>query len=117
METKRLSGVVKTHRLLLSSTDIQGPQLTPLTTQSHVTIGPRALKDILDHFPHTKGTKSDPELVWLFGIDDIKIKSMELTGDARGMSSLLIYTPIIYLRQISSHCSKIADIHRNTNER
>ncbi|KAF8513940.1 Rad9-domain-containing protein [Gautieria morchelliformis] len=86
-------GVVKTHRLLLSLTDLQGPQLVASPMQSHVTIGPRALKDILDHFPHTKGTKSDPELVWLFGIDDIKVKSMQLGGDARGKS--LISTEIL----------------------
>jgi cell cycle checkpoint control protein RAD9A len=81
----RITGVVKTHRLLLSSTDLYGPQLTA-STQSHVTIGPRALKDIPDHFPHAKGAKSDPELVWLFNVDDVKIKSMQFGGDARGMS-------------------------------
>lgn len=50
-----------------------------------MTIGPRALKDILDHFPHAKGAKSDPELVWLFGIDDVKIKSIQIGGEAKGM--------------------------------
>ncbi|KAF8578223.1 hypothetical protein K439DRAFT_1247150, partial [Ramaria rubella] len=80
-------GVVKTHKLLLlTPTGPYAPQISASPIESRVTVGPHALKDILAHFPHAKGTKSDPELIWLFGLNDVKVKSKELGGEAKGKS-------------------------------
>ena len=90
IDTTNFAGVVKTHRLLLTQTDLIAPHITPSSIESQVTIGPRTLKDMLEHFPHSKSSKSDPQLVWRFAANDVKVKSMELSG-AKCMSPHVAY--------------------------
>ncbi|KIJ48765.1 hypothetical protein M422DRAFT_205489 [Sphaerobolus stellatus SS14] len=92
-------GVVKTHELvLLTTTDLLAPRIISSPNESRITVGPRALRDILEHFPHNKGTKSDPQLVWLFGPRNVKVKSLQVAADAKGGKS-----------QISTEISMSAD--------
>jgi cell cycle checkpoint control protein RAD9A len=51
---------------------------------SRLTVGPRAIKDMLDHFPVAKGGKSDPQLIWNFGDSEVQVKSMETSIDTKG---------------------------------
>ncbi|KAF9484428.1 hypothetical protein BDN70DRAFT_825463 [Pholiota conissans] len=82
-------GVVKTHRLvLLTSGSILTPGIPDPTSESRLTIGPRPLKDLLDHFPVVKGARSDPQLVWTFEDNELCLKSMESSIDSRGRGQL-----------------------------
>lgn len=79
-------GVIKTHKLvLLTPTNVLSPRLPSLSSESRITIGPRALKDILEHFPHTKGVQNDPQLLWLFGMNSVKVKTYQSNVDTKGL--------------------------------
>ncbi|KDQ61407.1 hypothetical protein JAAARDRAFT_102468, partial [Jaapia argillacea MUCL 33604] len=82
-------GIVKTHRLLLlSQPSLLAPGLQDSEFQSRLTIGPRAIKDIVEHFPSAKSGKSDPQLVWTFHDSEVQLKSLENIVDARGRAQL-----------------------------
>ena len=79
------SGVVKTHRLPLHTIE-SAHQFTddPGDDESYITIGPKMLKDIIEHFPSVRGNKGDPQLVWGFANSEVIIRSMETSLDTRG---------------------------------
>jgi len=78
-------GVIKTHRLLLwNPTSLLVPSLLDGTNESRLTIGPKTLRDLLEHFPVAKGAKSDHLLVWTFNDSEITLRSMESSIDSRG---------------------------------
>lgn len=80
-----LIGIVKTHRLpLLIPTSLLSPGVPDSENESRLTIGPRAIKDITEHFPNARGAKSDPQLVWTFGDTEVEVKSLESSIDTRG---------------------------------
>ncbi|KAJ8587447.1 hypothetical protein M405DRAFT_863720 [Rhizopogon salebrosus TDB-379] len=82
-------GIVKTHRLpLLIPTSLLSPGVPDSENESRLTIGPRAIKDITEHFPNARGAKSDPQLVWTFGDTDVEVKSLESSIDTRGKAQL-----------------------------
>lgn len=82
---KASAGIVKTHRLpLLIPTSTLSPGTSDCLTESRLTIGPRAIKDITEHFPNARGAKSDPQLVWTFGDTEVEVKSLESSIDTRG---------------------------------
>ncbi|OSX64329.1 hypothetical protein POSPLADRAFT_1090787, partial [Postia placenta MAD-698-R-SB12] len=82
-------GVIKTHRLLLSTPiALLAPEVPDTSYKSQVSIGPKAVRDIIEHFPLAKGSKSDPQLVWTFGDDEVKVKSIETSLDAKGKAQL-----------------------------
>ncbi|KDR75080.1 hypothetical protein GALMADRAFT_69752 [Galerina marginata CBS 339.88] len=82
-------GVVKTHRLLLlTPASLMAPGVPDATNESRITVGPKALKDLLDHFPVAKGARSDPQLVWTFEQHEVALKSMESSVDSRGRGQL-----------------------------
>jgi cell cycle checkpoint control protein RAD9A len=80
-----LPGVVKTHRLLLLTlTSFLAPGVPDASNESHLTVGPRALRDMIEHFPVAKGARSDPQLIWNFGESEVEVKSFESSLDAKG---------------------------------
>lgn len=82
---KRTAGVIKTHRLLLSTpTTLMAPGVPDTAEESFLTVGPRPIRDIIEHFPPARG-KSDPQVVWSFGESEIEVRSWDSSGDARGM--------------------------------
>jgi hypothetical protein len=83
------SGVVKTHRLPLHTIE-SAHQFTdnPGEDESYITIGPKMLKDIIEHFPSVRGNKGDPQLVWGFANSEVIIRSMETSLDTRGNPKL-----------------------------
>lgn len=79
------SGIVKTHRLpLLIPNSLLSPGVPDSQNESHLTIGPRAIRDITEHFPSGRTMKSDPQLVWTFGETDVDVKSLESSLDTKG---------------------------------
>ncbi|KAK7057232.1 Rad9-domain-containing protein [Favolaschia claudopus] len=82
-------GVVKTHRLLLLTlTAFLAPGIPDADNESHLTVGPRALRDMIEHFPVAKGARSDPQLLWCFGESEVEVKSYESSLDAKGRTQL-----------------------------
>jgi cell cycle checkpoint control protein RAD9A len=78
--------VVKTHRLnLLTPTSLMAPGVPDPTNESNLTIGPKSVKDMIDHFPIAKGPKSDPQLIWTFRETDLEVRSLESSNDAKGL--------------------------------
>ena len=79
------SGVVKTHRLPLHTIE-SAHQFTddPGEDESYIRIGPKMLKDMIEHFPSVRGNKGDPQLVWGFTNSEVIIRSMETSLDTRG---------------------------------
>ena len=77
--------MVKTHKLPLHTIE-SAHQFTdnPGEDESYVTIGPKMLKDIIEHFPSVRGNKGDPQLVWGFTNPEVIIRSMETSLDTRG---------------------------------
>jgi len=39
-------------------------------------VNAKSVKDVIEHFPAAKG-KSDPQLVWSFGEEDVCVRSFE----------------------------------------
>ncbi|KAG8910912.1 hypothetical protein FRC00_007356, partial [Tulasnella sp. 408] len=72
-------GVKKTHRLSLSPpSPLLAPNLPVTSTQSSVVVGPRAVKDLMDHFNLTKakgGRAAGLRLIWEWGGDEVNVKS------------------------------------------
>ncbi|KAH8103973.1 Rad9-domain-containing protein [Cristinia sonorae] len=82
-------GVIKTHKLLLSETSRQmAPNVPDSPVLSRLCIGPKAIKDIIEHFPVSKFTKVDLQLIWSFGDDEVQVRSQESSTDPRGSSQL-----------------------------
>lgn len=81
-----LVGVTKTHRLpLLTPTALMAPGLPDAINESNLTIGPKAVKDMIEHFPLAKGAKSDPQLIWSFGQSEVELRSLESSFDPKGL--------------------------------
>ena len=79
-------GVVKTHRLVLMiPTSLMAPSVPDTSNESRLTIGPKALKDLIEHFPVAKVNRSDPQLVWTFDDTEVGLKSLESSIDSRGI--------------------------------
>ncbi|KAF7376107.1 hypothetical protein MSAN_00025500 [Mycena sanguinolenta] len=82
-------GVVKTHRLLLLTlTSFLAPGVPDASNESHLTVGPRALREMIEHFPVAKGARSDPQLIWNFGESEVEVKSYESSLDSKGKAQL-----------------------------
>ena len=88
---------MKTHRLpLLALATLLAPGVPDATNISRLTIGPKVLKDLLDHFPISKSSRSDPQLVWTFDATEIGLKSVESAIDSRGALSTF-YTRTVFI--------------------
>ncbi|KAK1233647.1 hypothetical protein PQX77_003191 [Marasmius sp. AFHP31] len=82
-------GVVKTHKLvLMTPSSLLAPGIPDTTDESLLTIGPRAMREIIEHFPLAKGIKADPQLIWNFGDTEVQVKSLESSIDSRGKAQL-----------------------------
>jgi cell cycle checkpoint control protein RAD9A len=46
------------------------------TGESNLTIGAKTMKEMMEHF-QSKGTKSDPQLVWTFKEGEVELKTLE----------------------------------------
>ncbi|TFK68700.1 hypothetical protein BDN72DRAFT_820974 [Pluteus cervinus] len=82
-------GVVKTHRLtLMTSISLLAPGALEGSNESCISIGPKAIKDMLEHFPLARGGKGDPQLVWTFGNSEVALRSIESSLELKGLSHL-----------------------------
>ena len=64
--------------------------------ESHVVIGPKAMRDMIDHFPSTRG-KADPQLIWVFDDSEVQVRSLENSVDGKGVR--ISVSPGIYLKK------------------
>ncbi|EIN09554.1 hypothetical protein PUNSTDRAFT_133340 [Punctularia strigosozonata HHB-11173 SS5] len=82
-------GIVKTHRLVLLVPSAYRDPLQPdPSIVSRLTIGPRTVRDIIEHFPSAKVTgKNDPQLVWQFEHDEVIVKSVNTGADGKAQLS------------------------------
>jgi len=81
-------GIVKTHRLVLQTPSSQLHLHVPeALNESHVVIGPKAIRDMVDHFPSTRG-KADPQLIWVFDDTEVQVRSFETSLDGKGVGQL-----------------------------
>ncbi|KAI0630855.1 Rad9-domain-containing protein [Trametes polyzona] len=82
-------GVVKTHRIPLNAaSNLMSPSMPDAALESHVTIGPKPLRYLLEHFPFGKGSKTDPQLIWVFHDTEVQLRSLESAVDAKGRTHL-----------------------------
>ena len=73
------------HRLpLLIPNSLLSPGVPDSQNESHLTIGPRAIRDITEHFASGRTMKNDPQVVWTFGETDVEVKSLESSLDTKG---------------------------------
>ncbi|TBU47499.1 Rad9-domain-containing protein [Dichomitus squalens] len=83
-------GVVKTHRLSLNPmNDHLSPAMPDPTLETSLTVGPKTMKNILEHFPFGKGNKTDPQLIWNFHDDEVVLRSLETSVDGKGRPQLV----------------------------
>ncbi|KAL7280722.1 hypothetical protein ACG7TL_005664 [Trametes sanguinea] len=81
--------VVKTHRLPLNAAhNLMSPTFPDAALESRVTIGPKALRSMIEHFPFGKSSKSDPQLIWNFRDTEVQLRSLETAVDAKGRAQL-----------------------------
>ena len=71
---------------MLTPTALMAPTCPDAPEESKVTIGPRALRDVIDHFSVNKGAKSDPQLVWTFADGELTLRSSDSIAGNRGKS-------------------------------
>ena len=65
------------------------PSVPDSSSESRLTIGPKALKDLIEHFPVAKANRSDPQLIWTFDDTEVGLKSLESSIDSRGIFNLV----------------------------
>jgi hypothetical protein len=75
-------GVIKTHKLYLNQPPVILAPTLPQQRASRVTVGPRAVRDLLDHF----GRRADSQLQWMFSAEDVRVRSLERDADSQGAS-------------------------------
>ncbi|CAL1714621.1 unnamed protein product [Somion occarium] len=81
-------GVVKTHRLLLAETlKHMAPNVPDSVEESNLSIPPKNLKDIIEHFNTAKVGKVDPQLIWTFDTDSVLVRSQE-SFNSKGTSQI-----------------------------
>ena len=81
------TGVVKTHRLPLNPASmLNSPTMTDPNSESQLSVEPKMLKSLLEQFPFSKGSKTDPQLIWQFKFNEVKLRSIETSVDAKGMA-------------------------------
>lgn len=91
----RLLGVVKTHRLPLNAANnLMSPTPLDSASGSRLTIGPKGLRHMLEHFPFGKGSKADPQLIWNFHETEVQLRSLESAVDAKGAHTCLYHQPV-----------------------
>lgn len=61
------------------------PGIPDAINESNLTIGPKALKDMIEHFPLARGVASDPQLIWSFGDVEVELRSLESSSDTKGL--------------------------------
>ena len=76
---------------MLTPTAFMAPGVPAASGESNLMIGPKALKDMIEHFPLAKGPKSDPQLMWSFGQSDIELRSLVSSHDSQGLSSFFFF--------------------------
>ncbi|CAE6427862.1 unnamed protein product [Rhizoctonia solani] len=109
-------GVVKTHKLYLNQPPVILAPSLPMQRPSRFVVGPRAMKDLLDHF----GRRADAQLQWMFSDDEVRVRSLERDADNQGKHQIateisvpgeefdvydILYAPIglaFHLREINA---------------
>ena len=71
-------GVVKTHRLLLNipSSD-DAPVIFNELYESRIVVQAHIVKSMIELFPNTRSAKNDPELVWTFTDEEVKVTNVD----------------------------------------
>ena len=64
------------------------PGIPEAMNESNLAIGPKALKDMIEHFPLARGNKSDPQLIWSFGDVEVELRSLESSVDVKGATGI-----------------------------
>ncbi len=90
-------GVVKTHRLLLHSTELVMPSTSDSPDESRLTVAPKAIRDLIEHFPFPRGPKYDPKLIWKFEDQEIFLRGQDASLEAEGA--------ILFLPFLATHDS------------
>lgn len=76
-------GVTKTHRLLLSTpTSFHAPASVDSPLVSTLLIGPKAVKEMIEHVHVSKGGNSS--LIWTFDEGQVAVKTLESKLDSKG---------------------------------
>lgn len=100
------SGIVKTHRLVLQTPSSQLHLHVPeALNESHVVIGPKAMRDMIDHFPSTRG-KADPQLIWVFDDTEVQVRSFETSLDGKG--ALDVVSSDLHVNQCNAGAGQLA---------
>ena len=60
-------------------------------SESQLSVEPKMLKSLLEQFPFSKGSKTDPQLIWQFKFNEVKLRSIETSVDAKGMALHIYY--------------------------
>ncbi|KAL0577028.1 hypothetical protein V5O48_004962 [Marasmius crinis-equi] len=84
-------GVVKTHKLvLMTPQSLMAPGVPDTSDESLLTIGPRAMREIIEHFPLAKGIKADPQLIWSF--EEAEVQATIAFAEASALALDLRFT-------------------------
>lgn len=82
-------GIVKTHRLLLlTPTSLMAPGVPNDPTESKIMIGPRMLKEMIEHFGTSRSSKNDPQLIWCFDSSELRVGNLESSLNAKGNAQM-----------------------------
>ncbi|KAG8968385.1 hypothetical protein FRC03_007582 [Tulasnella sp. 419] len=77
--------ITKTHRLPLNAPPVfVAPHIPPSPLRAHVVVGPRAVKDLVDHFSKTKSKSvksSDVQLAWAWSATEVVVKTSKGFAD------------------------------------
>ncbi|EJD47410.1 hypothetical protein AURDEDRAFT_151347 [Auricularia subglabra TFB-10046 SS5] len=86
LETKLLIKIhckkdaTRTHRLPLAHADNSEPVLHS-DQRNRVSIGARAVREVLEHFPASRANRSDPQLTWEFDQAEVRVRTRPAVAD------------------------------------
>lgn len=86
LETKLLIKIhckkdaTRTHRMPLAHADNSEPILD-WNPRNRVSIGARAVREVLEHFPASRANRSDPQLAWEFDRAEVRVRTRPAAAD------------------------------------
>ena len=83
-EEPALAALTDLDKLRHSAAHVMADAVQRLFPEAKLTIGPRAVKDMLEHFPIARGPKSDPQIVWSFRDEEVILKGLDLSQGTSG---------------------------------
>lgn len=75
------------------------PSASDSPDESRLTVAPKAIRDLIEHFPFPRGPKYDPKLIWKFEDQEIFLRGQDASLEAEGA---ILFLPFLGMHNSNS---------------